>query len=139
MHPESSFQIAPNRPWIGKMTMTSYFSHIAIFFFFWRFFVSLMEFSYWFRFMSISSLVLELWQFSFIGDWPEIRNSEIPPSEFCLISGDWGKLRILNFLRISTNKMLLNAAKCQGYSLYRFWVLEEKPTVGVNLPPPHPD
>ena len=33
-------------------------------------------------FMSISSLVLELWQFSFIRDWPEIRKSEIPPSDF---------------------------------------------------------
>ena len=33
-------------------------------------------------FMSISSLVLELWQFSFIRDWPEIRKSEIPPLSF---------------------------------------------------------
>ena len=40
-------------------------------------------------FMSISSLVLELWQFSFIRDWPEIRKLEIPPSEFCPKSGDW--------------------------------------------------
>ena len=32
--------------------------------------------------MSISSLVLEFWQFSFIRDWPEIRKSEIPPSDF---------------------------------------------------------
>ena len=32
-------------------------------------------------FMSISSLVLELWQFPFIRDWPEIRKSGIPPSE----------------------------------------------------------
>ena len=52
-------------------------------------------------FMSISSLVLELWQFSFIRDWPEIRKSEIPPSELCPISGDWGKLWILNLARIS--------------------------------------
>ena len=50
-------------------------------------------------FMSMSSLVLELWQFSFIKDWPEIRKSEIPPSEFCLISGDWGKLGIPNLAR----------------------------------------
>ena len=52
-------------------------------------------------FMSISSLVLELWQFSFIRDWPEIRKSEIPPSEFCPISGDWGKLWIPNLARMS--------------------------------------
>ena len=43
-------------------------------------------------FMSISSLVLELWQFSFVRDWPEIRKSEIPSSEFCPIPGEWSKL-----------------------------------------------
>ena len=52
-------------------------------------------------FMSISSLVLELWQFSFIRDWPEIRKSEITPSEFCPISGDWDKLWIPNLARMS--------------------------------------
>ena len=62
-------------------------------------------------FMSISSLVLELWQFSFIRDWPEIRKSEIPPSEFCPISGDWDK-----FGTNVSNRMLLNAAKLQGYN-----------------------
>ena len=43
-------------------------------------------------FMSISLLVLELWQFSFLKDWPEIQELDIPLSK------------------------LLNAAKCQGYS-----------------------
>ena len=42
-------------------------------------------------FMPISSLVLELWQFSFIRDWPEIWRSEIPSSDFWLISEDWGE------------------------------------------------
>ena len=33
--------------------------------------------------------------------------------------------------------MLLNAAKFQGYSFYRFWVIKGKPTGGgVKLPPP---
>ena len=45
-------------------------------------------------FMSTSSLVLEFWQFSFIRDWLEIRKLEIPPSEFCQITGDWGELQI---------------------------------------------
>ena len=52
-------------------------------------------------FMSISSLVLELWQFSFIRDWPEIRKWEIPPPEFCPISGNWDELWIPNLTRIS--------------------------------------
>ena len=63
-------------------------------------------------FMSISSLFLELWQFSFIMDWPKVRKSEIPLSEFCPISGDWSKLRIPNLPRLSLIKfywMLKNA------------------------------
>ena len=63
-------------------------------------------------FMSISLLVLELWQFSFIRDWPEIRKSEIPPSEFCPASGDWGELCVPSLARIFLIKsywMLENA------------------------------
>ena len=59
---------------------------------FWRCFVSLVKVSYWSGFMSISSLLLKLWQFTFIKDWPEIQKSEIPLSDFFPISGDWGKL-----------------------------------------------
>ena len=29
-----------------------------------------------------------------------------------------------------SNRILLNAAKFQGYSLYRFWVIKRKPTGG---------
>ena len=51
-------------------------------------------------FMSISSLVLELWQFSFIKDWPEIQKSEILRSESCPISGEWGELWIPHLARM---------------------------------------
>ena len=53
------------------------------------------------NFMSISSLVLELWQFSFIRDWPKIPKSEIHLSVFCPISGDWNELWILNLAGMS--------------------------------------
>ena len=79
--------------------------------------------------MSISSLVLELWQFPFIRDWPDIWKSEIPSSDFCLISGDWGELGI-PIWHEHLEKMLLNGAKCQGYSFYRFWVIKGKSTGG---------
>ena len=36
------------------------------------------------------------------------------------------------------NRMLLNAAKFQSYSFYRFWVIKRKPTGGVKLPPAPP-
>ena len=52
-------------------------------------------------FMPITSLVLDLWQFSFIRDWSEIRKSEILLSEFCPISGDWGELGIPYLARMS--------------------------------------
>ena len=55
-------------------------------------------------FMSITSLVLELWQFSFIRDWPEIRKSEIPPSEFCQKSRDWGKLWVPKLAQMCLTK-----------------------------------
>ena len=85
-------------------------------------------------FMSISWLVLELWQFSFIWDWPEIRKSEILPSEFYI----WRLGRVVDtkFGRNVSNGMLLNAAKFQDYSFYCFWVIKGKPTGrGLKLPP----
>ena len=71
--------------------------HDVIVNFFWRFFFFLSSLVTGSSFISISSLVLELWKFSFIRDWLEIRKSEIPPSELCSICGDWGKLGILNW------------------------------------------
>ena len=69
--------------------------------------------------MSISSLVLELWQFSYIRDWPEIWKSEIPPSEFFPISGDWGKLGIPNSTRMfNVWTMVLNGVK-QSIALHK--------------------
>ena len=55
------------------------------------------------NFMLILSLVLELWQFLFIGDWPEIWKSEILPSKFCPISGDWGRMSRRKCYRMSQN------------------------------------
>ena len=100
--PESGLQIAPNWPKIRKMPMTSQFSDMTStshFFDVVLFLLSSLVTSP--SFMSILSLVLELWQFSFIRDWPEIRKSEILPSEFCLISGDWGNQGIPNLARTS--------------------------------------
>ena len=54
--------------------------------------------------ISTSSLVLELGQFSFIRDWPEIRKLEILLPEFCPISGDCGKLEAPNLARMFLRK-----------------------------------
>ena len=106
-------------------------------------------------FMLISSLVLELWQFPFIRDWPEIRKSEIPPSEnrkyprpkigntpVWVFPNIWrlGWVRNTKFGTKVSNEMLLNAAKCQGYSFYHFWVIKAKQTGRGKITPPstHP-
>ena len=100
--PESGLQTPPNWSNIWKMTMASQFTVITSasnFFDVVLFLLSGLVTGP--SFMSISSLVLELWQFSFIRDWPEIRKSEIPSSEFCPISGDWDELWIPNLARMS--------------------------------------
>ena len=60
--------------------------------------------------MSISSLILELWQFPFI------RKSEILPSEFRPISGDWGELG-------KPNLTWTSLMKC-------FWMLQNAGVIG---------
>ena len=113
MSPESGFPMALNWPYIGKMTMTSQISDMTSLSK--RFDVGL--FLWWSLvirrgFMSISLLVLELRQFFFIRDWPEIRKSQIPPSEFCTMFRDWDKLKIPNLARMPLIKcywMLQNA------------------------------
>ena len=84
-------------------------------------------------FMSISSMVLELWQFSFIRDWPEFRKLEISPS--WVFPSIWRLGRVIDtkFGTNFSNKMLLNAAKCHGYSFYRFWVIRGKLTGGLDF------
>ena len=127
--PESGLRIAPNWPKIQKMTMTSQFSDMTStsnFFDVVLFLLSSLVTGP--SFMSISSLVLELWQFSFIRDWPEILKSEIPTSNFCPISGDWGKLWTPNLARMSLIEFYWFAAKFQDYIFYRFWINKGKPT-----------
>ena len=72
--------------------------------------------------MSISSLVLELWQLYFVRDWPEIRKSEIPPSEFCPISGDWDKLWIPNLARMSLIECywMLQNSRVTAFTIFEF-------------------
>ena len=84
-------------------------------------------------FMSILSLVPDLWQFSSIRDWPEIRKLEIPPLDFCPISGDWGELEISNLPRMCLMKCYWVLAKYQGYSFYCFWVGKIPPALPIKI------
>ena len=103
------------------------FRHDVIVKFFWRCFTSLVKFSYWYEFHVNFITGSGVMTISF--NMRLTRNLEIPPSEFCPISGDWDEVGIPNlaFGTSLSNKMLLNAAKCQRYSFHRFWVIKGKP------------
>ena len=131
--PESSLRTAPNWPNIWKMTMTSKFSDMTsmpnfsdLVLFFLSSLVTGPSFT------SISSLVLELWKFSFIRDWPEIRNNPV-----WVLLNIWrlGRVMDTKFGTNISNRMLLNAAKFECYSFYCFWVIKRKPTGAIKLPP----
>ena len=134
--PESGLRNAPNWPKIRKMTMTSQFTDmtsLSNFFEVVLFLLSSLVNGP--SFISISSLVLELWQFYFVRNWPEIRKLEIPPSGFCPISGDGGELWIPNLKRISLIEYYLMLQHAKSYSFYRFWVIKGKPIGGITAAP----
>ena len=89
--------------------------------------------------MSISSLILELWHFSFIRDWQEIRKSEIPPSEFCPISRDWGESEIPNLAQMSLIKCywMLQNARVTAFTVSEL-LRENQQGAGGNYPLPPP-
>ena len=141
MPPKSGFQIAPNWPEIGKTTITLQFVDMtwsSIFFDVDLFFLSSLVTGP--SFVLISLLTLELWQFSFISNWPEIQKSEIAPSEFCQISGDWGELGIPNSAQMSLMKYYWMMQNAQVTTFTVFELLRDNQQVwGCKITPLHPD
>ena len=87
-------------------------------------------------FMSISSLVLELWQFSFIRNWPEIRKSEIPTSEFFRISGDCDELWVLNLARMSLIECcwMLQNCRVTAFTVFELFLSYSPPAqIRINV------
>ena len=103
MRLEFGFRIAPNWPKLEKWQWRHNFPT-------WRHRQIFLTLLFSPSVMSLSSR--KLWRFLFIRNWPEIWKLEIPLSEFCPISGDWGKLGIPNLARTFLIKcywMLQNA------------------------------
>ena len=102
------------------MTMTSQVTDMtSSSIFFCRCFVSLVKFSYWSKFhvnIITGSGVMTIFFYKGYQVW----------------------VKDTKFGTNVSNKMLLNAEKCQGYSFYRFWVIKGKPTGEVKLRPSLP-
>ena len=110
---------------IWKMTMTSHFSDMtswSIFFDVVLFLLSSLGTTQ--SSMSISSS-LTIFFYKGLTRNPEIRNTLV-----WLLPNIWRLRWVMDtkFGMNVSNRMLLNAAKCQGYSFYRFWVIKGKPT-----------
>ena len=63
---------------------------------------------------------------------PEIGNTPIWVFPNIWRLGRWDTKFYMNV----SNKMLLNAAKCQDYCFYHFWIVKGKPTGGKITPYP---
>ena len=109
---------APNWPKIQKMTMTSQFSGMTSSLIFWRCFISLVKFSYWSKFhISIitGSGIMTILFYKGLTKKPEIGNTP-----------DWVLLSIggrldAEFSTNVSNRIFLNAAKCQRLQLLPFF------------------
>ena len=94
--------------------------------FFWRFFVPLVRFSYWSKFhvnIVTGSGVMTIFFYKGL-----TRNQEIGNILAWVLSNIWklGRVRDTKFGKNISYEMLMNAAKCQGYSFYCFWVIKGK-------------
>ena len=112
------------------MTSSSIFLTLFIFF---------VKFSFWSRFHVNIITVSGVMTISFYKGLT--RNPEIGNTPVWVLLNIWrlGRARNTKCATNIFNKMLLNAAKCQGYSFYVFWVIKGKPTGGRGgkfTPPP---
>ena len=116
------------------MTMTPQFSDMtSLPNCFWCCFLSLVKFSYWSKFHVIiitGSGVLTIFFYKGLTRNPEIRNTPI-----WIFSYIWrlGQVRNTKFDRNVSNKMLLNATKCQVTAFTISELLREKQDGGIRL------
>ena len=102
--------------------------HEIIVKFFWGCFVSLVKFSYCPKFhvnIITSSGIMTNFFYKGLTRNPEIGNTPVwVLPNICRL----GQVRDTKFGANVSNKILLKAAKCQGCSFYRFWVIKRKPS-----------
>ena len=116
------------------------FRHDVIVKFFWSFFVTLVKFRYWSRFHVNIITGSGIMTISFCKGLT--KNPEIGNTPVWVFSNIWRLGQVMNtkFGMNVSNRMSLYVAKYQGYSFYRFWVIEllSENQLGVkfqHLPP----
>ena len=112
--------------------------HDIVIMFFWRCLVFLVRFSYRSKFhvnIITGPGIMPIFFYNELS-----RNLEVGTTPVWVLSNIWrlGQVRDTKSGTNIFNKMLLKAAKCQGYSFYRFWVIKVKPTGGLNYSPAPP-
>ena len=125
--PESGLRIAQNWSKIEKNDneVTILWHDINVNFL-WRFLLSFLKFSYWFKFhINIITGSGIMASFFYKG---LTRNLEIRNTLVWVLPNMWRLGRVMDkeFGTNVSNRMLLNAAKFQGYSFYCFWVIKGK-------------
>ena len=134
MHRQASFWIAPSRiaiSWKDDKTSSSIFLKLLS--------ISLVKFSYWSKFLvniitgsGVMAILI----------YKELKSQIIGNIPIWVLPNNW-RLKQVRNTKFGTNvskKMLLNAAKCQGYTFYHLWVIKEKPTVESKITlTPFPD
>ena len=93
---------------------------------FWPFFLSIFNFSYWFKFhvnIITSSGLMIIFFYKGLTRNPETGNT---PSWVLLNIWRLEWVMDINFITNVSNGMLLNAAKFQVYNFYRSWVIKGK-------------
>ena len=128
--PESAFRTTPNWPESEKSQWCQYFSTSRRRQIFWRCFVFLVKFVYWSKFdvniITGSGIITILFYKGLT------RNQKMENTPAWVLPNIWRPERVMDtkFGTNISNRILLNAAKFQGYSFYHFWVIKGKPTGG---------
>ena len=115
--------------------MTSQFSDMTSLSNFLTFFLSFVKFSYWSKChvnIITGSGVMIISFYEVLTKNPEIGNTPV-----WVLHNIWrlGRVKNTKFGTNVSNKILINAAKCQGCTFYHFWVINRKLTGEVKLTP----
>ena len=139
LYPESGLRTAPKND--NDVTIFRHDVNVNLF---WRCFVSIVKFSYWSKFhvnIITGSVIMAVFFYKGLSRNPEIGNTPV-----WVLPNIWRLEQVMDtkFGANVSNRILLNAAKFQVYSLYRFWVIKRKPTGGdggwwgnITHPPSH--